>query len=233
MKVAGGGKVYLHNRNALVNHRLMNIIKTPQDLASALTVLISQERRFDRLLKSYGQPSLRLVPATLESLLSIVTGQFLSLSSSAAIWGTVRAHLGPVTADSILACSPEALVALGLSRAKAKCFHGVANAWKANEINLDAEAGRLRKQLLNVWGIGPWTADVFLLTASGHGDAWPGGDVALQHAMHHFLDLPTRPSTREMELLSAPWRPHRGAASRLLWAHYRAITGKCQTPSQK
>jgi len=124
------------------------------------------------------------------------------------------------------------LVALGLSRAKAKSFHAAAAAWQANEIDLEAEAEQVRKQLLKIWGVGPWTVDVFLLTAFGHGDAWPGGDVALQHAVHDFLGLPSKPSTREMEIIGAAWRPHRAAASRLLWAHYRALKGKPQAPSQ-
>lgn len=210
----------------------MGVIKTSEDLASALQMLVKLEPRFGDLLKSYGQPSLRQVPATLESFLAVITEQFLSLSAGAAIWGRVKAHLGHVTAEAVLACSPEALSRLGLSRAKAKSFQAAATAWDAGKIDLDADVEELRKQLLAIWGVGPWTVDVFLLTAFGHGDVWPAGDVALQHAMHDFLDLPSRPSAREMEIIGAAWRPHRAAASRLLWAHYRALKGKPQAPSQ-
>ena len=149
----------------------MTKLMTREDLAWALQSLVMQEPRFGALLEAYGQPSLRRVPATLESILIIITEQFLSLAAGAAIWTRIKANLGEVSATSILACPQEELVKLGLSRAKAKSFHAAAEAWLAGKINLEADLEELRRQLLNLWGVGPWTVDVFLLGALGHGDA--------------------------------------------------------------
>jgi len=206
--------------------------ETSAELALALRQLCETEPRFASLFAAYGVPSLRRVAPTLESLLSIVTEQFLSLSAGAAIWARVKARLGDVTSETVLTCSQDEMLALGLSRAKAKCFHAAAgSAIDFPSCHL-VDARDFRVVLLKVWGIGPWTADVFMLSVLGHADAWPAGDIALQHAMRDFLSLPERPGVKEMEALSLAWRPYRAAAARLLWSHYRHLKGLAQAPSQ-
>jgi DNA-3-methyladenine glycosylase II len=201
---------------------------TQQDLETHISSLIAIEPRFAGVQQRHGTPSLRAAPASLETLLSIITEQFLSLKAAAAIWQRVAAAMGPLTPQAILACHPEHLVALGLSRGKAKCFHACA----AAALDFATPPEKLRKDLLAIWGIGPWTADIFMLTALGHADAWPAGDLALQVAAQDLLGLPTRPDTRAMQQISENWRPHRASAARLLWAHYRGLSGLPQAPSQ-
>ncbi len=157
----------------------------------------------------------------------IVTEQFLSLQAAAAIWARIKLRLGDLTAASVLTLSREELVALGLSRSKAKCFHACANA----NINFEDHLV-LRPSLLAILGIGPWTVDIFMLTAWGEADCWPVGDVALQVAVQHLFELPSRPTHREMEAIAQHWRPSRAAAARLLWAHYRHLKALPQAPSQ-
>jgi DNA-3-methyladenine glycosylase II len=77
--------------------------------------------------------------------------------------------------------------------------------------------------LVALHGIGPWTADVYLLACIGHADAWPAGDIALQEAARGAFALPGRPTTREMGPLADLWRPYRAVAARLLWSYYRVI----------
>ena len=74
-------------------------------------------------------------------------------------------------------------------------------------------------------GIGPWTAEVYLLFAAGHPDIFPGGDIALQNAFQMIFDLPDRPTAKKLAELTQAWSPHRGAASRLLWAYYGVMRG--------
>ncbi|MDE2383679.1 MAG: DNA-3-methyladenine glycosylase 2 family protein [Alphaproteobacteria bacterium] len=211
----------------------MEHFRTSTDLAAAVERLIALEARFRPILDAHGLPALRQAPASLEGLLAIVTEQFLSLSAGAAIWARVLAHVGEVNAPRILSCTQEQLLALGLSRAKAKCFHAAAQACASGGLDFGADSKSLRRQLLAIWGIGPWTADVFLLTARGHADAWPAGDLALQVAAQDFLKLSERPDARQMDALAEPWRPFRAAAARLLWSHYRALNGMAQAPSQE
>jgi len=85
----------------------------------------------------------------------------------------------------------------------------------------DADAAH--NTLTALHGIGPWTADVYLLFCLRHGDAWPAGDLAVQEAVKIGLGLKTRPTAKEMAPLAEPWRPMRGAAAHLWWAYYRAI----------
>ena len=77
--------------------------------------------------------------------------------------------------------------------------------------------------LVALHGIGPWTADIYLLACIGHADAWPAGDIALQEAARMAFDLPKRPTTKEMGPLAEGWRPYRAVAARLLWSYYRAV----------
>ena len=72
-------------------------------------------------------------------------------------------------------------------------------------------------------GIGPWTADLYLLACLGHADAWPAGDLALQEAARLAFGLPKRPTTKEMGPLADKWRPWRAVAARLLWSYYRVM----------
>jgi DNA-3-methyladenine glycosylase II len=92
---------------------------------------------------------------------------------------------------------------------------------------LDAEAAHAR--LTAIKGIGPWTADVFLLFCLGHADAWPAGDLALQEAVRLALDLPARPNARELAAIGERWRPLRGVAAHCLWAYYGTARARLTT----
>jgi DNA-3-methyladenine glycosylase II len=114
-----------------------------------------------------------------------------------------------------------------LSAAKIKTLKNLARELATERLNLEAlanqEADAAHQALTALHGIGPWTADVYLLFCLGHGDAWPAGDLAVQEAVKIGLGLPTRPTTKEMASLAEPWRPIRGAAAYLWWTYYRAL----------
>jgi DNA-3-methyladenine glycosylase II len=202
-------------------------VLTKERLFVALSVLVSREPRFDAVLKLHGPPSLRMVDAGLPALLQMVTEQFLSLAAAAAIWKRCTERLGKMDTETILACPQEDLVALGLSRAKAKSFHGLAAAVRDRRHDFhvlrhmqDEDAHKL---LVSLPGVGPWTADIYLLSALQRPDAWPWGDVALQAAAQHLFDLPQRPDKAAMIGIGERFRPYRAVAARLLWSHYRGL----------
>ena len=91
-------------------------------------------------------------------------------------------------------------------------------------------ADAAHQRLIAIHGIGPWTADIYLLFCLGHADAWPAGDLALQEAARLLLALKARPSSREMGPLAEAWRPWRGAAAYVLWTYYRAVKGRSGAP---
>lgn len=196
-------------------------------LVVAITRLCKVEPRFQAVVDNHGIPSLRAATGGLEGLLMIVTEQFLSLAAAKAIWTRLVARLHPFDAQHILACPAEELLELGLSRAKAKSFQGLAQASISGDFNaailctLDDDSAR--KHLLALPGVGPWTADVYMLSCLLRPDAWPWGDVALQNAAQDLFAFNQRPDKPAMIALGENFKPYRAVAARLLWAHYRGM----------
>ncbi|MEP5701345.1 MAG: DNA-3-methyladenine glycosylase 2 family protein, partial [Sneathiella sp.] len=77
--------------------------------------------------------------------------------------------------------------------------------------------------LMQVKGIGRWTAEVYLIACLDRQDVWPAGDVALKIALQHLKGLDVRPSVDEMDRHAAPLKPHRTLAARILWRYYADI----------
>jgi DNA-3-methyladenine glycosylase II len=172
-----------------------------------------------------GHPPLRRRDGGFEGLVRIVNGQQLSVASAAAIHARVVTTLHPVTAANLLAASDETLRACGLSRPKIKTLRAVADAVVAglDLAALDAlpEAEAMAR-LTSISGIGPWTAEIYLMFCVGHADIFASGDLALQVAAQMLMGLPSRPTAREMAQIAERWRPHRAIAARMLWAYYAA-----------
>jgi DNA-3-methyladenine glycosylase II len=193
-----------------------------EDLEQGVDELCRMDPRFCPIIKLHGQPSLRVSPQGLEGLLIIITEQFLSLQAAAAIWARLKGRLDACTSKDVLSCSQAELVSLGLSRTKAHAFHAAALA-DLDHAHLDEIA--VAKKLCAIHGVGPWTAEIYLLSVLGAADAWPKGDLALRIAVQDFLKLERRPEIAEMDSLAAAWRPWRAVAARLLWSHYRGLKG--------
>ena len=87
--------------------------------------------------------------------------------------------------------------------------------------NLDPDDEAAIAQLVQVKGIGRWSAEVYLLFAEGRPDVWPAGDLVVQIQTGRILGLPEKPGERRVRELAEPWRPHRGAAAIFAWHHYR------------
>ena len=199
------------------------------DLEQSLMQLCKAEPRFQTILNQHGTPSLRKSPQGLEGLLMIVTEQFLSLQAAAAIWARVRKRIEPFNAEAISKLSSEELLGLGLSRAKTKTFQEAARCVLSGHLDFSAferhDEENVTKQLCDLPGVGPWTADIYLLSVMGSADAWPAGDLALRIAVQDFLKLNDRPEIKDMVNLAENWRPYRAVAARLLWSHYRGLKG--------
>jgi DNA-3-methyladenine glycosylase II len=196
------------------------------DLDDAIQVLIKQDPRLRPVLAIAGRPALRRREAGFVGLAHIVTGQQLSTASAAAIWGRLQAAFDPFDADAVRRARTDRLGRLGLSAAKIKTLKHVARELAAERLNLDVlaneDADAAHNTLTALPGIGPWTADVYLLFCLGHADAWPAGDLAVQEAIKAGLGLPARPTAKQMTPIAEPWRPLRGAAAHLWWSYYRA-----------
>jgi DNA-3-methyladenine glycosylase II len=214
-------------------------LNSQADLEDAIHALLKRDPRLRPVYEIAGMPALRRREPGFQGLAHIVCGQQLSTASAAAIWGRLTAAFDPFGPDAIRRARADRLGRLGLSAAKIKTMKSLAREIGAGRVNLDVlaneDADAAHHTLVSLHGIGPWTADVYLLFCLGHGDAWPAGDLAVQEAVKIGLGLKTRPTQKEMAPLAEPWRPMRGAAAHLWWSYYRtlkkregviAVTGK-------
>jgi DNA-3-methyladenine glycosylase II len=180
-----------------------------------------------------GEVPLRLSQPGFASLASIIVSQQVSRASADAIFGRFVKLVDPLTPENVLAAGEDMFRAAGFSRPKQRGLVAAAKA-AAEGLDLihlcDLEASDAIERLTAVPGIGPWTAEVYLLFAAGHPDIFPARDVALQSAVGHALGLETRPGEKELSRIAESWSPWRGIASRLFWAYYRETRGRDAAP---
>jgi len=202
-------------------------LNTQDDLEEAIGVLVKQDPRLRPILERTGMPALRRREPGFVGLAHIVCGQQLSTASASAIWDRLCKAFDPFDHEAVRRARADRLGRLGLSAAKIRTLKNLARELTAKRVNLDVlaeeDADAAHHTLTALHGIGPWTADVYLLFCLGHGDAWPAGDLAVQEAIKIGLDLKIRPTAKQMAPLAEPWRPLRGAAAHLWWSFYRAI----------
>lgn len=209
---------------------MATILDSEASLKAGLAELVRLDPIMARLVEDGAEPVLRKRQPGYEGLAWIVTGQQVSTASAAAIWGRVRKALSPLTPARILAAADEELQAPGLSMPKIRTLRAAASAVVEGHLPLDAlanlPADEAHACLTAVRGIGPWTADIYLLFCLGHPDAFPAGDLAVQEAARLAYGLPERPDPKALAKLAERWRPWRGVAAKVLWAYYRIATGR-------
>src|SRR3977135_4298649 len=202
-------------------------LNSQADLDNAVHALVKRDPRLKAILERTGMPALRQREPGFAGLAAIITGQQVSTASAAAIWGRVSAAFDPFHHDALRRARADRLGRLGLSGAEIKTLKNLARELATERLNLEVlaeeDADAAHNTLTRLHGIGPWTADVYLLFCLGHGDAWPAGDLACEKAVKIGLGLKTRPTAKQMAPLAEPWRPLRGAAAHLWWSYYRVL----------
>jgi DNA-3-methyladenine glycosylase II len=201
-------------------------IDSEEALKAAIEGLVAVDPEVaGRLVAEAGHPPLRRREAGLAGLVQIIVAQQVSTASATAIFKRLEAGLTPISARAILAATDADLRGFGLSLAKMRALRALGTAIGDATLDLSAlpamTAEEAHRALVAVKGIGPWTADVFLLFCLGHPDAFPAGDLALQEAARLALRLKRRPDASALQKIAERWRPYRAVAARLLWAYYR------------
>ncbi|BCM94013.1 DNA-3-methyladenine glycosylase [Abditibacteriota bacterium] len=157
------------------------------------------------------------------ALCHIIIGQQLSVASAQAIRNRFEAHFGEQPSPAKVRALPEEEVKpLGLSGAKARYLRSLASHVEEGQLEitrLEAMSDdEIRTEIVAVNGLGPWSADMFLMFHLNREDVLPVGDLGIREAMRRLYQLDSRPGPAEMEKISQPWRPHRTLACRYLWA---------------
>ena len=213
---------------------MATLLETDEVLKRGLEELTRADPVMRRLVAGGISPSLRKRPPGFEGLAWIVVGQQVSTASAAAIWGRLRTILEPATPEAFLRLGDEDLRAAGLSAGKVRTIRAAALSVVEGRLPLDRlhefSADEAHRLLTAVKGIGPWTADIYLLFCLGHPDAFPGGDLAVQEAARLAYGLDARPDAKALAALAERWRPWRGVAAKVLWAYYRAIKAREGSP---
>jgi DNA-3-methyladenine glycosylase II len=213
---------------------MSHFLHTEADLDAALAKLVLADPRLAPVLAKAGRPALRRREGGFAGLCAIVVGQQLSTASAAAIRGRMMAAFDPFHHDTVRRARSAKLQRIGLSAAKIRTLKAIGTAVSRGDINLEAlahmDADDAHNALVKLHGIGPWTADIYLLSCLGHSDAWPAGDLALQEATRHALNLRARPDAKKMIKLAEIWRPWRAVAAHVLWKYYAVIKGREGAP---
>ncbi|WBT39091.1 MULTISPECIES: DNA-3-methyladenine glycosylase family protein [Hyphomicrobium] len=167
-----------------------------------------------------GDPPLRRLEPGFAGLAQVVVGQQLSVASAGAIWKRTAQVVEPFEAATLLRHDVARLRAAGLSQGKVKTLRAIADAIVSGALSLDRSEAEedLREALLAISGVGPWTADIYVMFCLGAQDGFAAGDLALQLAAQRALGLDARPGVRELVDIAERWRPWRGIAARLLWS---------------
>ncbi len=195
-----------------------------ETLRPALEALAARDPDVAHWYARCGLPPVRRRPPGFASLLHIMCAQQVSAASARAIIGRLDAAARPLTPRSFLALNDAALRAIGFSGPKVRYGRALASDVLAGRIDIDGLAATddtaAIAHLVQVTGIGPWTAEIYLMSALDRPDVWPADDLAVQAAVQRLKDLPVRPARAQMIELAEPWRPYRSAAARLLWHIY-------------
>ena len=211
----------------------MRAISTLDDISAGLDALCILDPRLARVREAAGEVPLRRSEPGFTSLASIIVSQQVSRASADAIFGRLSRLVDPLTPDAVLVAGEAVFREAGLSRPKQRTLLALAEAAR-DGLDLDhlcsLEAEEAIRRLTAVPGIGPWTAEVYLLFAAGHPDIFPARDVALQAAVGHALGLHPRPPERALIEIAESWAPWRGVAARLFWAYYREFKGREGAP---
>lgn len=202
-------------------------LDSAEALALHLAALLKRDRRLRAVARTAGPFEIRKHDPGFAGLAKVICGQQLSVASASAIWSRFERLEGALEPVRYLGLTEAEVRATGFSVGKYHTVRAVADAMVEGRLDfakLEAlPAGEAMAALTAIKGIGPWTAELYLLFCAGHPDIFPSGDLALQKAVAHALRLDARPVGKALDAISLAWAPHRAAAALLFWRYYRAL----------
>ena len=214
---------------------MSKLIRTKQALDTAVTALFEHAPYLYPLYELTGPLPLRHQKPGFIGLARMIVSQQVSVASARAIWARVLMHYPALAPADILTATDDDLRACGLSAPKMRTLRAIATAVSDGSLPLHTlsrmPADKAHALMVQVKGIGPWTADLYLLFCIGHADAFPAGDLALQEGLRMAYELEARPSAPELEAYAEDWRPYRGIVAQLLWAYYGVMKQRQGVPA--
>ncbi len=208
----------------------MHTPQPPPQALAAIDTLIAIDPAFAAILDRAGPLPWRTRTAGFPGLLQAIVAQMISNQAAAAIWGRLRLVPGALDPATLIDLPDDALRAPGLSRPKVAHAKALAAAFLDGTLSTSRIAALDDEDAIAaiaaIKGMGRWTAEIYLLFALGRLDIFPSGDIALAAALADLKSLPTRPAPKQLRAIATDWQPVRSLAARLLWHHWRHITGR-------
>ena len=193
-------------------------------MARHLEILLRQDKRLAEIARKAGPFEIRLQPGGFAGLAKVICGQQLSVASARAIWSRFEQLDGALDPARYLELCEEAVRGVGFSLGKFKTVRVIAEAVVSGSLDFDRletiTAEEAVAELTALKGIGPWTAEIYLMFCSGHPDVFPAGDLALQKSVQWGLGLDAQPTSKQLVTIAEAWSPHRHAAALLFWRYY-------------
>ena len=197
---------------------------TTETLARGVAELARRDPHLAAVVQRHGAPPLWDRPPGFQTLVQIILEQQVSLSAGRAAYGRLERVAGAVTPEDIARLDEASLRGAGLTRQKSRYIHELAQAIVAGDFDpnalSDMDDDDAQTALIKLTGIGPWTANIYLLMALGRSDIWPNGDLALVAAMREVKRMRSTPNLERIRRITNRWRPWRAVAARVLWHHY-------------
>ena len=202
-------------------------VTDPKQLSKAIKALTKSCAVIKAARARVGVPEWRTRQGDYAGLARIIAYQQLSTKAAATIWGRVEVLLGKITPKAVLAADIDALRACGLSRPKIAHIRSIAEAVQSGSLNLrrvaKASDEEAQAELVAVKGIGPWTADVYLMFCLGRWDVFPHADIGLSESYRMITGERKRHPPKTFLKTGDRWRPYRGVAAHMLWAYINAV----------
>jgi DNA-3-methyladenine glycosylase II len=190
-------------------------------MLSFLEPLIEIEPKFQQIIATYGHPNITTRPSGFVALSQLILEQQVSMASAKACYDKIENYLNGFTPKLLLEASDEELKLCGVSRQKISYIKNLAKCIEENQIDLESFHSKTEtevySELIQLKGIGKWTAQVYLMFCLQKKDVFPIGDIAVQHTMRELFHTET---LEEMEIYASNWKPFRSLATYLLWHHY-------------
>ncbi len=202
-------------------------LHSAEAVAAHIEALVAIDPRLAAVRDFAGAVQPRISPPGFPGIAKVITGQQVSVASASAIWSRFAQLPGALDPVTYLNLSEEQVRGAGFSGSKYRTVRAIAEAMVAGTLDFDhletLPADEAVRYLVAHKGIGPWTAEVYLMFCAQHPDVFPAGDLALLKAVQHGLGLDARPTIKDMIGISAGWTPHRSAAALLFWRYFAVM----------
>ena len=196
-------------------------------LDAGLEALVARDQGIAAAIEGAGPPQFEIRAHGFPTLVRAIVAQQVSAASARAIFGRLEAAIQPLTPERLTEAGEDAVRACGFSRPKIKYAFALAEHILDGRLPLDRLAemsdAEVMSALTAVPGIGPWSAEVYMIFAMGRPDIWPAADLALQEAQKRLYDLEERPKPKLSRELAERWAPWRSVAAITLWYYYRTM----------